>query len=339
MESLESRDTAAVTLAWPHLTPYRTRPLTRGANNTAYLIDGNAGRFVLRMYRNHADVARLSAEFEILRALQQAPLPFAIPAPIATVDGQLYIEYSDAQHGDRLAALFPLLPGKLPNRHDAVLAHAAGEALGQLQQALANVPLPSEGMIAPLGAFRRRYPALPNLDHILGSLHIDTASAWRILTLHEQLSADLPALYAALPCQLIHGDYDASNVLMEDGRISAILDFEFSSYDLRVLDLTFAVSMWPSELLGSVEEWPIIDALGRGYASQIHLTDGEVAALPTLLQLRNIGTLLHRLMRLTQRLESPDVLTRRIAHTLWREDWLAANREKLIQMVAEWPRA
>ena len=76
-------DFDALASAWPALAPQRLTPLTRGANNAAYLVDADSGRYVLRIYRNHADSARLDAEYQILFALQSAGLPFAIPAPIA----------------------------------------------------------------------------------------------------------------------------------------------------------------------------------------------------------------------------------------------------------------
>jgi hypothetical protein len=73
-----------------------------------------------------------------------------------------------------------------------------------------------------------------------------------------------------------------------------------------------------------------------GYASQIHLADGEIAALPILLQMRSISSLLHRMTRYTQGLDSADFLRERIAQTLWREDWLAANRATLLRLAARW---
>ena len=111
---------------------------------------------------------------------------------------------------------------------------------------------------------------------------------------------------------MVHIDYAPSNILMEGTRVTAVLDFEFSTYDLRALDLAVALSWWPIELLGSGQEWPLINALGNGYASQIQLTDDEIAALPTLLQMRSISSLLHRMTRYIQGLDSANFLRQRI---------------------------
>jgi homoserine kinase type II len=329
-------DMLKLTREWPVIVPQRMTPLTRGANNAVYLVDADSGRYVLRVYRNHADTARLDAEFQILLALQSAGLPFAIPAPTATADGQYHIEIADAERSDQIAALFPWLPGDHPQRQDTAAAFGAAVALGQLDQALAALSLPRDQMLAPLGDFVRRYPILADPTETLATLTSDAAAIDRIANLYHHLNAELPALYTTLPCQMVHSDYAPSNILMEGTRVTAVLDFEFCTYDLRALDLVVALSWWPIELLGSGQEWPLIDALGKGYASQIQLTDDEIAALPTLLQMRSISSLLHRMTRYTQGLDSADFLRQRITQTLWREDWLVANRETLLRLAARW---
>jgi homoserine kinase type II len=329
-------DFTTLTSAWPALAPQRLTPLTHGANNAVYLIDADSGRYVLRIYRNHADAARLDAEYQILFALRDAALPFAIPAPIATIDGQYHTQLSDAEHSGQIAALFPWLPGDHPDRQDTAAAFGAAVALGQLDLALAALSLPRDQLPAPLGDFARRYPALADPVATLATLTSDTAAIDRIADLYHRLSTELPALYATLPCQMAHCDYAPSNILMEGVRVTAVLDFEFCTYDLRALDLVVALSWWPIELFGSGREWPLINALGTGYASRIHLTDGEIAALPTLLQMRSMSSLLHRMTRYTEGLDSADFLRQRIAQTLWRDNWLASNRETLLQLAAEW---
>ncbi len=329
-------DVAALVGAWPALAPQRMTLLTRGANNVVYLVDADSGRYVLRIYRNHADATRLDAEFQILLALQNMGLPFAIPAPIATAAGHYHIEISDAEQRSQMATLFPWLLGGHPDRQDTAAAFGAAVALGQLDQALAALTLPRDRMPAPLGDLTRRYPALADPITTLATLTSDAAAIERIADLYHGLNAELPMLYATLPCQMVHSDYAPSNILMEATTVTAVLDFEFCTYDLRALDLVVALSWWPIELLGSGQEWPLINALGTGYTSQIHLTDDEIAALPTLLQVRSISSLLHRMTRYIQGLDSADFLRQRIEQTLWREDWLADNRETLLRLAAGW---
>ena len=334
-----SIDFTALIGAWPIPTPQRVTPLTRGANNAVYRLDAGGLHYVLHIYRNHADATRLDAEYQILFALQHARLPFVIPAPIAAVDGQFYTHLSDAEHGRQIAALFPWASGDHPQRQDTAAAFAAAVALGQLDIALATLTSTGSQLLAPLGDFARRHPSLDDPGETLTTLISDSVAIDRIVGVFRRLSDELPALYATLPCQIVHSDYDPSNILMEATTVTAVLDFEFCTYDLRVLDLVVALSWWPVELLGSGQEWPLINALGMGYASKIQLTDGEVAALPTLLRMRSIGSLLHRMERYRLGLDSAHFLKRRIAQTLWREDWLAANRVRLLEMAVGWRNA
>ena len=63
-----------------------------------------------------------------------------------------------------------------------------------------------------------------------------------ITSAYRRLSDELPSLYAALPCQIVHSDFDPSNILMEAITVTAVLDFEFCTCDLRALDLVVALS-------------------------------------------------------------------------------------------------
>lgn len=193
-------DFTAISSAWAVPAPTQVASLTRGANNAVYRIDAGSVQYVLRIYRNHADAARLDVEYQILMALRNARLPFAIPAPIATVDGQFYTYFSDAEHGPQIAALFPWAPGDHPRREDEAAAFAAAVALGQLDMALSALSFSRNRLLAPLGDFMRRYPTLGDPTETLATLTSDSAAIDRIVDMYLRLNDELPALYATLPC-------------------------------------------------------------------------------------------------------------------------------------------
>ena len=56
----------------------------------------------------------------------------------------------------------------------------------------------------------------------------------RLISGYAWLIERMPDLYATLPQQLAHEDFDPSNVLMEGARVTGVLDFEFCARDLRV---------------------------------------------------------------------------------------------------------
>src|SRR5258708_4180939 len=89
MDDLDAPGTVALPTAlattWPMTTPIRLMPLTAGRNNLVYHVEASASLpCILRVYRNHADVARVRYEVALLAALRDTPLPFAVPTPLAT---------------------------------------------------------------------------------------------------------------------------------------------------------------------------------------------------------------------------------------------------------------
>ncbi len=83
-----------------------------------------------------------------------------------------------------------------------------------------------------------------------------------------------------------------------------MLDWEFSAPDLRALDLVVALHGWSAALRGSGLEWEPIDALGRGYVHHGALSVEEREALPALWRLRVAATLMHRIGRHRQGLDT-----------------------------------
>jgi Ser/Thr protein kinase RdoA (MazF antagonist) len=104
---------------------------------------------------------------------------------------------------------------------------------------------------------------------------------------------------------------------------------------VRVMDLTVALSWWPTEQFGTGDEWPIIRAIVQGYARHVTLTQAEAKALPTLFQLRAYTSLIHRLGRYRQGISPLPAVIARAEATLEREAWLRVNAERLAQTVGE----
>jgi len=102
-----------------------------------------------------------------------------------------------------------------------------------------------------------------------------------------------------------------------------------------VMDLTVALSWWPIAQFGSGDEWPIIRAVVQGYARHVTLTQAETEALPTLFQLRAYTSLIHRLGRYRQGISPLPAVADRAEAALAREDWLRANGERFVEIVAE----
>jgi homoserine kinase type II len=334
--------TRVVATAWPMASPTRLTPLTTGQNSLVYRVAASAGPpRILRVYRNHADVARVHHELALLAALRDASLPFAVPAPVATRAGALVHQLPDDDDlpPRALVVLWTEMAGTHPDPADAAQAEAGGAALAQLDRALAAIDataLPGRAT-PPVRELRRRVSAPEDVEAAILRLPFpaaDTASLVEQLISSEEM---VPPLYASLPQQLVHGDIDPSNVLMDGARVTGLLDFEFAHHDLRIWDLVVPLSWWHPDLFGTGAEWGVMDALGRGYAAHLPLRPGEARALPLLFRLRTIGGLLRTLAWHRQGRVGEARVLERAAYTLERERWLRRHEPRLLAMAEQWP--
>jgi Ser/Thr protein kinase RdoA (MazF antagonist) len=327
--------------AWPLPGPWRVTTMCGGTNNVVERVETVEGTFVLRRYGNHADAARLAFEYDVLANLSREGLPYAVPLPRLTATGAACATLAGPDGAATLATLTPLIPGAPPPRADLGLARAAGQALARLDVALARLEAPQFGAgltWRATGDLAHCHPQVPGPLAAFEELPVPLADRDRLCERYTWLLAKLPALYATLPQQLCHEDFDPSNVLVAEGRVTGVLDFEFCTRDLRVVDLTVPLTWWPVAVYGTGAEWPVIAALAEGYARHVTLGAGELDALPTLYLLRAMSSLIHRLGRHRQGLcPLEDVLVRARA-ALARCDWLAAHGQRLIETVAGAPR-
>jgi Ser/Thr protein kinase RdoA (MazF antagonist) len=321
--------------AWGVRFPYRLSPLVHGTNNAVWRVESSSGEFVLRVYGNHADPQRLRFEQEVLTHLESAGLLFALPVPLPTMAGERCVQF-ESDDGEVLATLTHLIPGEPPRRDDLEQAVAAGEAIGALDNALERLEPEdaSWGVSWRTGAHLAQcHPLVPDPVAAFEELPLEQEARRRLIDRYEWLTELMPALYARLPQQLVHEDTDVSNMLMVDSRVTGVLDFEFCSRDVRVMDLTVALSWWPVGRFGTGEEWPILRALAAGYARQVGLDAVEVEAIPALFHLRAYTSLIHRLGRYRQGVSPLLAVTDRVDAALEREDWLKANGGRLVETV------
>lgn len=331
--------------AWPVSGPWRLLPLPGGTNNRVWRAETPDGQsYVLRVVTDLSCAPRMRYEARLLQALEGKDLPFRLPVPLSSIDGEQVVSRTDEQGAALLTTLTPLLPGFLydrpPQRHDLQHAAQAAWTLALLDQALAALPeLPASGGSAPLpafGEFAHWHPLISDLQLAMERLPVARAQVREVQSFLNEVAASVPGLYAALPQQVIHRDYDPGNILVDQQRVTAVLDFEFAGKDIRVLDLGVALSWWPVHLLGTGEEWDLIAAFGSAYTRQQALLREELLALPAVFRLREAASLVHRVGRYLAGEETEMRMRGRIEHTLWREAWIAAHRETLLSHALTW---
>ena len=324
--------------AWDVPGPWAVSELAPGTNNVVQRVVAPAGAYVLRVYSNHVEPDRLRFEHGVLVRLAQAGLPFALPVPLPTRAGALYAEVVGERGEVELATLTPLIAGEHPQRGDLAQAEAGGEALGRLDVALAalgDVDDVAGVSWRSYGDLDHCHPLVPDPAAAIADLSVAADVRDRLVAGYHWLMERLPALYASVPQQLVHEDYAPDNILMIGPQVTGVLDFEFCTRDVRAMDLTVALSWWPVAQFGSGDEWPIVAAVARGYARHVVLSAAEVEAIPVLFRLRGYTSLIHRLGRWRAGLSPLPAVTGRVEAALEREEWLAANAARLVQMIGE----
>ncbi len=115
--------------------------------------------------------------------------------------------------------------------------------------------------------------------------------------------ADAPT---TLPAQICHLDYGLSNVLIDEGRVVGVLDFEVVGFDLRVNDFV-------AGLVQSTEHPDEEDAFVRGFRSRLDLTSEEWEAVPDLRVRRLVATVIWRAGRWREGKSTLDDVLERLA--------------------------
>ncbi len=317
---------------WPIPGPWMASAIEQGVNNRTQEIETPAGNFILRRYRDDRSLEHIRFELGVLRSLQWRELSFQVPAPVPTVSGDMF-----AIQSGTTVTLSPLLAGSPPHGDNLEQARAAGQALAELSNALADIPVgvfPRAKPFPPQGDFAAWAGVVIDPVNQMRDLSLNSAEKEQALALMEEMQASAPALYQSLPQQIIHRDYDPSNVLMDGSRVTGVLDFEFCGCDLRILDLAYALTRWPDGTWHTGREWAVIDAFVQGYMGLQKLTREELGALPLVFRLRVACGFFYRFGRYVRGMETRESISQRIHKNVEIVFWLEAHEEELKSYLA-----
>ena len=228
--------------------------LEGGRYNRNYRVDMNARKYVLRRYDLNTSVHTINYEHDLLGYLPSMIHTAMIAKPYLSVSNDTIVS-----HKGRHYALFPFLPGRGFGRGSPHLLREAGRTLAAYHNATRTyVPEPRQrneyGTVARLdwavmcpGGLRGLWQntiALPaetrpeELAHqSVEFLRDEDRSAQEVLS---------GAVYAEVPCMVIHGDFGAQNILVSGSRVSGVLDFDLTAWEARAYDLAAAI-VWFSE--------------------------------------------------------------------------------------------
>lgn len=301
----------------------------QGTNNRTFEVRHGDQRYVLRV-SGFLSVADVRAEHRILRRLRQGSLPLQVPEPVAAPDGRTVIATAAGP-----AAVCRWLPGVRPGMDGAAAFERFGRAAALLSAALADVPLADarrDWRTDP----RWVQPDDPPVGVVSGELRsagMSSGQAELLVAAAGRAGRWWPAA-GGLPAQVIHGDLAPSNVLADPGtgELTGLLDFELAGAGFRVQDILAA--LYNSRALRA-PDWPRrAAAFIRGCAAVRRLEPAEVAALPELLIVRSLGSVLWRAARWRAgagRLSEVTAQAGRLEATV---RWVAANRDVFLAVAA-----
>lgn len=289
-EQSDSLDDGALTaLAQRAVSAYRAplrgdlRLLCRSENAT-FLLTAEGRRHALRVHRgNYHQKADIESELAWLDALREAG--FQVPEAIADEQGGRVQTLELADGSERHAVLFHWMEGDEPNA-DQVDA----QAFRQLGRITAQLHAHSKGWLKP-AAFQRIV-----WDHqsMVGSL--GHWGDWRetpdlsgegqavLSQCLERVERDLEAFGKdASRYGLIHADLRLTNLLLHQGE-TRVIDFDDCGLGWYLHDLAAAVSF--EEHHPNAPRW--VENWIQGYEQVAHISDEELAMVPTFLIQRRI---------------------------------------------------
>lgn len=240
--------------------------IAEGVENSNYLVDTTKGRFILTLYEKRVKADDLPFFMALLDHLADKGLP--VPPAVKDRQG---VEIQELE--GRPACLIKFLPGVSVTKPTPVQAHATGQSLGRMHDALADFAPTRPNALGLAGWHQLADRCGADLDAIAPGLkqRVTDELAW--------LDVEWPR---DLPHSVVHADLFPDNVLMRGSTVGGIIDFYFACTEVRAWDLAVTHSAWSFAPDGSGYRAEIGNALVAGYDETFGLSSEERAAFAAL---------------------------------------------------------
>ena len=314
------------------------------ANNIMdYITTADGKKYVLRIYNNGCNSPVVDFEdaaiTKLLEVSKSNPLSFAIPTAVPSAEnGKTHLILANGAEG----IMFDFIPGELPKKR---FAKSIGSACGELVNALAKCDLSPTYSLdkQPNTRFLDIYAQhwMTTRENFFGAIaereEFNASPETRKYCdlLGEEVKAMEIALQKAidsdLPIQLIHADLHYDNVLTLDGKVSGLLDFEFSAIDWRACEIAVGLSKYA----GEPEALEYFTDYCEGYAQTSALTRAEIEFIPDLIILRILSNVVFFVGRGISGEDTFDALTTRAQMYYERIQWIKDNRKKIVDICSK----
>lgn len=207
-----------------NLIPLHYEGIKDGILNTNYLIFTAKGKFVLRVLEGHRSYEAEKEELDFLLELNDI-IPCSLPC--STKDGKILIEYNG-----KMMTLFYFIEGEKLTEINEHFLSQIGILLGKMHLFSKNKILNRKTRIDEKYYFSK-------ID--ITKVPIAEDEKKNLLSLYKKVSM---IDFSSLPCGVIHNDIFPDNILIKDGFISGIIDFNDSSYAPFIFDLGIVINYW-----------------------------------------------------------------------------------------------
>lgn len=245
--------------------PLAFKGIAEGVENSNFLLETEAGRFILTVYERRVRAEDLPYFLNLMTWLADRDFPSA--SPVADRHGHVLKSLRG-----KPAAIATFLTGVSVRKPTAQHCREAGEGLARLHLAAEGYPgrrANDLGHAAWSAMFARLRGEAEGLKPGLAA------------TIEKDLATLALTWPRDLPTGVIHADYFPDNVFFRDGRFAAAIDFYFACDDALAYDIAVCLNAWCFETDGAFNVTNA-RAFVAGYESRRPLAPAEREALPVL---------------------------------------------------------
>lgn len=267
---------------------YEIESVPFGLTNLTKIIKLNGQKYVVRIYNQHTKtVESIKFEATITSFLSKKKLSFVVPVFLNTRVGERYVQLSDGT----LGSIVTFVEGTVPELLNVQQALEFGHVVGEITFALSEYKeeIKYEGVL-----FTKIYDLHPLADNQAVTSFFEsppfeipntTINFYKEMVSTVELNKHE---LKELPKQLVHHDLLIYNLLSKDNKIQGVLDFDFTSFDLRFMEFTISLNHILQLTNGS---WHMTEAFIKGYSQFSKISYLEIKHLQLLTQIYHIAVL------------------------------------------------
>ncbi len=263
---LNHQDFEFISQAYQLGRPIDFKGVADGIENTTYFFrtekDNQISEWVFTLFE-YTQADALPYYLELYDHLFKGGVP--VPDPLLNKDKSRLIQLYK-----KPGAVFPRLPGRPPEHLTTELCFQCGVELAKLHlvgESYADHHTDQKGLTFWQNSIQQ-FKSLTDDDKALIQETID-----QYLTVSH-----------SLPKTSVHGDLFSDNVLVNEGKLTAIIDLFNASYDIAVFDLAITLNDWTIAHKSHEVNAEKYQAMISGYQSVRPLSDAEHSALPIMQQ-------------------------------------------------------